>query len=127
MSNVVQLREAPLQSSNPSGYLPLGHAVLTRPIIRHADSVIYIPPEARKRFIILEEEVEVVAVGPSAWADEPFQRAKPGDHVLVTFAAGKMLMGKDDQQYRMVNANDIFCLVDPNYIPAAKVEVSSNG
>jgi co-chaperonin GroES (HSP10) len=102
---------------NSSGLRPRGHAVLVRPSedIQKKDSVIAIPTHVKERHLLLEDKVVVVEVGPMAWYDEKEPRAVPGDTVLISQFAGHMAIGpKDGLQYRIVNARDIFAVVEEN-------------
>ncbi len=59
----------------------------------------------------------VVAVGKTAWLDfksEPW--AKAGDRVMFAKYSGVILRGKDGQQYRMVNDEDVVALLDPEVV-----------
>ncbi len=99
--------------ANPSGLDPRGVAVLVRPLdVKPKGSMIELPPGVKDRLTTLENEVVVIAIGPSAWHDEPAPRAKIGETVLVTKFAGFMVKGpKDGVPYRLVNDRDIFCAI----------------
>jgi co-chaperonin GroES (HSP10) len=74
--------------------------------------LIEIPDNVQGRMAMVDNRAVVVAVGPSAWHDEPQPRAKVGDRVLVTKFAGFMAKGpRDGQTYRLVNDRDIFCAI----------------
>lgn len=98
---------------NNSGLNPLGVAVLVRPLdVKPKGGMIELPPEVKDRLTTLENQVVVIAIGPSAWHDEPGPRAKVGETVLVTKFAGYMAKGpKDGEAYRLVNDRDIFCAI----------------
>lgn len=102
--------EAKARELNKSGLKPLGRAVLVKayePEIKAGRIVI--PETVAERTQAAEMRVVVVEVGSQAWSDELAPRAEPGDKVLVTKYAGAMCQGTlDGQQYRVVNANDIF-------------------
>lgn len=71
-----------------------------------------LPDSVQGRMSMVDNRAVVVAVGPSAWHDEPAPRAQVGDRVLVTKFAGFMAKGpKDGQMYRLVNDRDIFCAI----------------
>jgi len=60
-----------------------------------------------------EQRAIVIAVGPEAWIKEKHPRAKVGDHVMISAYAGMLTTGpKDNKQYRVVNANDIFLKIN---------------
>ena len=99
---------------NTSGLRPLGRAVLVEPYDDEFHStMIEIPATARERSMMVEAHCVVIAVGPEAWKEERVPRAKPGDKVLVSKWCGH-ITGKtvDGKQYRIVNAEDIFCAID---------------
>lgn len=100
---------------NNSGLFPLGRAVLIQPYTpeRH-QGLIQLPDDVKGRAQMLEQRAVVIAIGPSAWHDEPQPRAKVGDKVLVSKFSGYMAEGTlDGEQYRFVNDRDIFAaLVD---------------
>lgn len=71
-----------------------------------------LPDSVQGRMSMVDNRAVVVAVGPSAWHDEPAPRAAVGDRVLVTKFAGFMAKGPaDGQMYRLVNDRDIFCAI----------------
>ena len=96
---------------NKSGLKPLGHAVLTEPYeVAKMSSIIEIPDAAKARLGMIENRVTVVEIGPEAWKKEAAPRAKPGDRVMISKFAGIMVKGTaDGKDYRMVNADDIYC------------------
>lgn len=98
---------------NNSGLDPRGVAVLIKPYTpERKGSLIEIPSVVQGRMSMVDIRATIVAVGPSAWHDEPVPRAKVGDKVLVTQFSGMMAVGpKDGQQYRLVNDRDIFCAI----------------
>lgn len=100
-------------SQNLSGLRPLGVAVLIEPHEpeRKAGKIV-IPQNVSDRTVMLEDRARVLAVGPSAWHDEPAPRAKPGDLVLVAKFSGYMAKGADGKTYRIVNDRDIFAGLD---------------
>lgn len=102
--------------NNSSGLFPLGRAVLIRPYTpERQQGLIQLPDEVKGRDQMLEQRAQVIAIGPSAWHDEPQPRAKVGDKVLVSKFSGYMAKGTlDDQQYRFVNDRDIFAALIDN-------------
>jgi co-chaperonin GroES (HSP10) len=98
--------------SNTSGVLPLGRAVLVEYYEpERRDSMIYIPETVRKAEVLLEQRAVVIAVGPTAWPDEP-PRASPGDRVLIAKFSGYALKGpQDGRLYRIINDQDIFAAI----------------
>ena len=114
---------------NTSGYHPKGRAVLVKPV----ELITYVkneaPTLASKGFVVpgvqgerskmLEEKGLLVEVGAAAWLDEPEPRAYVGDIVLISKWCGTLITGKDGQTYRMCNADDVYCVADPDPKEAA--------
>jgi len=74
--------------------------------------MIVLPDNVQGRLSMVDNRAVVIAVGPSAWHDEPQPRAKVGERVLVTKFAGFMAKGpQDGKMYRLVNDRDIFCAI----------------
>lgn len=98
---------------NQSGLEPTGVAVLLESYTpERKTGLIEIPDIVQGRQAMIDNRAIVVAVGPSAWHDEPFPRADVGDKVLVTQFAGYIAIGpKDGKRYRLVNDRDIFCKI----------------
>lgn len=97
------------ESSTNPGWKPAGRAVLVKTYQREQLSKVIAMPEGfEANMAALEQRAVVVAVGPTAWHDEPQPRASVGDHVLVTKFAGFILTGDDGVTYRVINDRDIF-------------------
>lgn len=97
---------------NLSGLEPRGVAVLIKAYEpERKGGQIVIPEGVESRMAMLENRAIVVAVGDSAWHDEPRPRAKVGEKVLITKFAGFNAKGIDGQMYRLVNDRDIFCAI----------------
>jgi len=96
-------------TSNGSGLVPLGRAVL----VEHYEperkgAMIQLPDSVHERTLMVEQRAVVIAIGPACWPDEP-ARAKVGDKVLISKLAGYMAKGpKDGKVYRLINDRDIF-------------------
>lgn len=94
---------------NNSGVEPVGRAVLVEyydPEIRK--SAIVIPESVERQVNSVEQRARVIAIGRSAWPDEP-RRADIGDYVLISKMAGYHMKGpKDGKPYRIINDRDIF-------------------
>lgn len=100
---------------NNSGLRPKGHAVLVKPYEepKRQKGLIAIPDPVREKHELLAQKGVVIEVGSEAWKDEKWPRAVPGDIVLIAQFAGHMAVGpKDGLQYRLINARDIFAVVE---------------
>lgn len=99
---------------NTSGLKPLGIAVLVKPYEPEykTQGGIVIPQQVKDRMLMADQRAVVIEAGPEAWLDERAPRAQPGDHVMLAKYAGHLLVGTaDGEQYRMVNADDIFAKI----------------
>src|ERR1035437_1209804 len=98
---------------NMSGLDPRGVAVLIKTYEpERKGGLIEIPDAVAGRQAMVDNRAVVVAIGPSAWHDEPSPRAAVGEKVLVTKFAGFMAKGPaDGKMYRLVNDRDIFCAI----------------
>ena len=98
---------------NNSGLEPRGVAVLVKPYEpERKGGQIVVPDFVQRNMSIVDIRATVVAIGPSAWHDEPTPRAAVGDKVLVTKFAGMVAQGPlDGEMYRLVNDRDIFCAI----------------
>lgn len=99
---------------NTSGLKPLGRAVLVKPYVVEAKTAggIILADSVVKKDQMAEQRALVIEVGPTAWANEPVPRAKPGDKVLFSKWAGYVAIGTaDEQEYRVVNDSDIFMAI----------------
>lgn len=104
---------------NTSGIRAVGHAVLLLPYKPDIDSsTIYVPETVSRQMDMYEMRGIVVEVGPDAfpWWKRILRtgskRCERGDKVLVSKFCGAVLVGPaDGQQYRMVNAADIFAVI----------------
>lgn len=100
---------------NNSGLFPRGRAVLVKPYeAAKVSSIIALPDSVKEQTMLMEQRAVIVEVGAAAWHDEPEQRAKVGEHVLISRYAGHFAVGPlDKEQYRFVNDRDIFAVITP--------------
>lgn len=100
---------------NPSGVEPRGRAVLIRTYEPELQkTMIEIPDHVKFSQQMVNQRAIVIAVGPTAWHDEPEPRAVAGEHVLVTKFAGFMVssdISADGLTYRLVNDRDVFAAI----------------
>ena len=98
---------------NKSGLEPRGVAVLVKMYEpERKGAQIVIPDTVQGRMAMVDNRAVVIAIGPSAWHDEPSPRAAVGEKVLITKFAGYMAKGTaDGEMYRVINDRDIFCAI----------------
>lgn len=118
---------------NPSGLLPVGHAVLLEPYEPDFDSArksgLIIPDALRNNSIMVEMRSRVIALGDEAYRPEnatwlrrlltPWRpRCLPGDKIMVQKYSGAVLVGPlDGKQYRMINEEDVFVRIVAEAVP----------
>ena len=101
--------------SNESGINPVGWRVLVKPkeINEKTVSGIILTTETTKeREQMGNTTGVVVAIGDQCYADEPSPWCSVGDKVIFAKYAGLLYLGKDGQQYRMINDKDITGTLD---------------
>lgn len=100
---------------NNSGILPTGGHVLVKadPVEAKTKGGIYLPDTTRDQEQRAATMGTVVAVGPSAWMDldDGHPWAEVGDHVSYAKYAGVEMIGKDEQNYVLINDNDILAVL----------------
>jgi chaperonin GroES len=102
-------------SKNKPGIEPTGHHVLVKPdVVREKTSGgIYIPDEARQNEQRGATKGILVAIGPTAWVDlangKPW--AKVNDYVSYARHAGINMKGSDDEDYTLLNDQDILAIL----------------
>jgi len=96
---------------NTSGIEPSGHRIVVLPIEkeRKTESGIVLTDAYADREDMAQIEAWVVAVGPSAWADQKVSGrwAQPGDKVLIAKFSGLYHTGPDGKKYRVINDLDV--------------------
>ena len=101
---------------NTSGLRPAGHRIVVLPIEkeRRTESGIVLTDAYADREDMAQVEAWVIAVGPSAWGDQPISGrwAKPGDKVLIAKYSGLYWSGPDGKKYRVINDLDIVAVVE---------------
>jgi co-chaperonin GroES (HSP10) len=118
---------------NPSGLLPVGHAVLLEPYEPDFDAArrsgLIIPDNLRNNSIMVEMRAIVLALGSEAYRPEganwirrlftPWRpRCLPGDKIMVQSYAGAIVVGPlDGKQYRLVNEEDVFVRIVEEAVP----------
>lgn len=100
---------------NKSGIVPKGHRVLILPdtveTVTESGIVISVGTNVdRERLAQLKGTI--VAVGDTAWHDQPVSWAKVGDHVIFGKYSGLIYTGEDELEYRIINDLDVVATVN---------------
>lgn len=115
----VEYADAPYFGTNQSGRVPLGDRVLIRPDIAltKTQGGIELPDDIKDRMQLSSSSGVVVELGDGAFrwnfdGTRPWEgyRPQPGDHVDFERYAGKVVMGDDGNEYRVVDYKSIGCV-----------------
>jgi len=99
---------------NRSGIQPLDLRVLVLPDpveVKTAGGII-LPDQAKEREKYAMQHATLVAVGENAWEEAAsrsaqFVRPQPGDRIVISKYGGVVLTGKDGEEYRLMNDEDV--------------------
>jgi chaperonin GroES len=100
---------------NESGITPVGWRVLIKPqeIKKVSKGGIILTTETTEaREQMGNTTGLVVAMGDQCYMDEPAPWCKVGDKIIFAKYAGLLYLGKDGNQYRMVNDKDVTGTLD---------------
>jgi chaperonin GroES len=95
---------------NKSGINPRGHRVLILPKEveeKTASGIVIHTVSQLEREEMAQMYGVVVAVGNTAWKDQPAPFAEVGDNVIFAKYSGHVFQGNDGQKYRLINDLDI--------------------
>lgn len=99
---------------NESGIIPAGHRVIVRmdEVERQTESGIILREDTADREEMAGTKATVIAVGPSAWADQKIggQWAKVGDRVMIAKFAGQ-LWKRANVKYRVISDLDVIAVI----------------
>ena len=103
------------KTSNESGLRPAGHRVVVLPLEteRKTESGIVLTDTFADREDMAQIVARVIAVGPSAWADQAKsgQWAQVGDKVLIAKFAG-LYWKQGGKSYRVINDLDVVAVIE---------------
>lgn len=112
----VEYAPAPYFGKNESGRVPLGDRVLIRPDIALGTSQggVELPQDIQQRMQLSSSSGVVVELGDGAFRwnfdrSRPWEgyKPKPGDYVDFERYAGKVVVGDDGNEYRVVDDKSI--------------------
>ena len=101
--------------SNESGINPVGWRVLVKPqeVKQMSKGGIILSTDTNKEREQMGNTTGlVVAMGDQCYADEPAPWCKVGDKIIFAKYAGLLYLGKDGNQYRMINDKDVTGTLD---------------
>ncbi len=100
---------------NKSGIHPKGFTVLIAPEAVEETSkggIVLQTITQQDREQMAQVYGKVIEIGPIAWNDEPYHRAKVGEKVIFRRYSGEQFEGSDGVKYRIINDKDIFATKD---------------
>lgn len=99
---------------NHSGIQPLDLRVLVLPdpVEVKTSGGIILPDQHKEREKYAMQFGTLVAVGENAWEEaaarsDKFVRPAPGDRIVISKYGGTILTGKDGNEYRLLNDEDV--------------------
>jgi len=95
---------------NCSGIWPVGHRVLVLPkqVEEKTEAGIILHSVSQKaREEMAQIEGVVIALGTTAYSDQPSAWCNVGDRVIIGKYSGLIYDGKDGQKYRVINDLDV--------------------
>jgi co-chaperonin GroES (HSP10) len=100
---------------NTSGITPVGHRILVKPeeMNEVTESGIIIAKDTIDKERLAQMRGVVIAIGGTAYADQPEPWCKVGDVITFGKYSGLIYKGKetkDNQEYRVINDLDVVCL-----------------
>lgn len=101
--------------TNNSGMNPVGWRILIKPqeVKKVSKGGIILSTESNSdREQMANTTGIVIAMGDQCYIDEPAPWCKVGDKVIFAKYAGLLYLGKDGNQYRMINDKDITGTLD---------------
>ena len=107
---MVDFAAARQRSVNASGIRPVGHILLVLPLEvekKTAAGIIVATDSQSRREEMGQTEAEVIALGSTAYGDQPEPWCKVGDRVVFARYAGTERKGSDDRMYRLINDLDV--------------------
>ena len=99
---------------NTSGIWPCGHRLLIlpeNPEVTTASGIVISTGQQEKMEALAQTFGKVIAMGPTAYADQTQKWCKVGDRVTFAKYSGLLCTGEDETQYRVINDLDIVSIV----------------
>ena len=105
--------------SNESGIIPIDLKVLVRPVTLEemTDGGIIIPQNVKEQQDMAGIKARLVALGVNAFEaiKDKGQRPQAGMVVSISKYAGYLIKGKDGEDYRLINDDDIVAVLDGDW------------
>lgn len=102
-------------TDNESGIWPCGHRLLIlpeNPEITTKSGIVIATGQAEKMEALAQTFGRIIAVGPTAYDDQPSKWCNVGDRVSFAKYSGLLNKGKDGKEYRVINDLDVVSIVD---------------
>jgi chaperonin GroES len=116
MSNVAELKR---EFVNTSGILPVDKKVVVLPerLEEVTSGGIVIPDTVRERHDMAHLKATIIAVGAQAFEHIEDKAFRPTAGMVVSIAkyAGYLITGKDGEEYRIINDDDVVAVLDGNW------------
>lgn len=99
---------------NKSGLIPHDFKVLVYPdeIKEVTEGGVHLPDSVKKKEAHAQIYGELIATGKNAFLEWRGDNPKIGDRVCIGKYTGRILKGKDDKEYRLLNDDDIWASLE---------------
>lgn len=97
------------------GIKPTGHMLLVLPVeveVTTKSGIVLATAAQTQRESMAQTEAEVIALGNTAYSDQPAPWCRVGDQVVFARYAGTICQGKDDKTYRLINDLDVKAILE---------------
>lgn len=101
---------------NESGIHPKGYTLLIKlDKVDEGTGLIAFSPDKIKSDQLSQTKATIIEIGSECWNKEGEARAKVGDRIIFRLYAGEMKKGKDGEQYRIINDDNVYAVLDEDY------------
>ena len=97
------------------GNRPTGHMLLVLPVeveVTTRSGIVLATATQSQRESMAQTEAEVVALGNTAYSDQPVPWCQVGDKVVFAKYAGTICQGNDGKTYRLINDLDVKAILE---------------
>lgn len=119
MLNNLSVLAVNAMGENPSGIIPMDLRVLVKPdtVEERSKGGIIIPEAAQEKEKYAQCKATVIAVGENAFEEAAsrspsFVKPRAGTRILIAKYGGVLLKGKDGEEYRIMNDEDVIARLE---------------
>ena len=97
------------------GIKPTGHMLLVLPVeveVITKSGIVLATATQTQRESMAQTEAEVIALGNTAYSDQPVPWCRVGDQVVFARYAGTICQGKNGKTYSLINDLDVKAILE---------------